>query len=291
MVRPLINVIDRGVGVPLVIVPGVQGRWEYMRPTVDALAEHVRVITFSLGRQRTAVLAGSPADLRDGFDPFADQLEAVLNDRGVAAAIICGVSFGGLIALRFAARHPGRTAKLVLVSTPGPGWRLKRRHEIYARLPWIFGPLFLAETPFRLRKELRAAIPDAPARRAFRRGQLRTLVEAPLSLSRLAARARLIGRMDSASECRRITAATLVVTGESTLDYVVSANGSSAYATLIAGARHVVLEATGHLGTVTRPAAFALLLRDFAGSVSDAACDVLQTERPSQSFASSHDAA
>ena len=38
--------------------------------------------------------------------------------------------------------------------------------------------------------------------------------DAPLSLARMAARARLIGRMDAAAECRRITAPTLVVTGE-----------------------------------------------------------------------------
>jgi len=288
MVRTIVNVVDRGAGAPLVIVPGVQGRWEYMRPAVDALAEHFRVITFSLCPERSSRDAAGP---RGDFDAFADQVEAVLDDRGVRSAIICGISFGGLIALRFAARHPERTSKLVLVSTPGPGWRLKRRHELYARLPWLFGPVFLAETPWRLRKELRAAMPDAPARRAFRRAQLRTLVGAPLSLSRMAARARLIGRMDIAAECRLITAPTLVVTGEATLDHVVSAAGTSAYINLIAGARRVVLEGTGHLGTVTRPRAFALLIRNFAGPAGDPASSSLKTEPRGESFESSHDAA
>jgi pimeloyl-ACP methyl ester carboxylesterase len=282
------TVVDRGAGVPLVIVPGVQGRWEYMRPTVDALAEHFRVITFSLCRERSRRRSLDP---REDFDPFIDQVEAALNDRGLPSAIICGVSFGGLIALRFAARHPGRTTKLVLVSTPGPGWRLKRRHELYARLPWIFGPVFLAETPWRLRHELRAALPEAPARRAFRRAQLRTVIEAPVSLARLAARARLIGRMDAAGECRRITAPTLVVTGESALDHVVSADGSSAYGNLIAGARAVVLEGTGHLGAVTRPQAFARLLRTFAGSTSDSGGGPRPTAPRSRPFESTHDAA
>jgi hypothetical protein len=40
-------------------------------------------------------------------------------------------------------------------------WRLRRRHEIYSRVPWLFGPLFLAESPWRLRAELAAALPDA----------------------------------------------------------------------------------------------------------------------------------
>lgn len=281
------NVVDRGTGTPLVVIPGVQGRWEYMRPAIDALAEHFRVITFSLCRERRSP---TTADHGAAFAPFTDQVEAVMNERGVASAIICGVSFGGLIALSFAARHPERTSKLVLVSTPGPGWRLKRRHELYARLPWIFGPVFLAETPWRLRQELRAAMPDARTRRAFRRAQLRTLVEAPVSLSRLAARARLIGRLDSAAACRTITAQTLVVTGEAALDHVVAADGSSVYASLIPGARTVVLEGTGHLGTVTRPRAFATLIRQFANSSNDAA-DSFQHTRQSQSLESSHDAA
>ena len=108
-------------------------------------------------------------------------------------AVLCGVSFGGLVALRFAATRPARTAGLVLVSTPGPGFHLKRRHEIYARLPWLFGPVFLAEMPSRVGREIAAAIPDRAARRRFRWRQMRTFLKAPLSLSRMAARARLIG--------------------------------------------------------------------------------------------------
>ena len=29
---------DQGKGAPLIVIPGVQGRWEWMAPTVDALA-------------------------------------------------------------------------------------------------------------------------------------------------------------------------------------------------------------------------------------------------------------
>jgi hypothetical protein len=31
-------VIDVGHGPPLVLVPGIQGRWEYLRPAIEALA-------------------------------------------------------------------------------------------------------------------------------------------------------------------------------------------------------------------------------------------------------------
>jgi pimeloyl-ACP methyl ester carboxylesterase len=182
---------------------------------------------------------------------------------GVERAIVCGLSFGGLVALKFAASHAGRAAGLVLASTPGPGWHLRKRHDLYARLPWLFGPLFLMEVPFRARPELLAALPDAAARRAFTRAVLRTVVGAPVSLPRMAARARRIGTYDSRSDCARIAVPTLIVTGEPSLDYVVSPDASSRYAQLIAGAKAAVLSSTGHQGTITRPDAFAALVREF----------------------------
>ena len=41
-------IVERGSGPPLVMIPGLQGRWEYQRGTIDALAASFRVITFSL---------------------------------------------------------------------------------------------------------------------------------------------------------------------------------------------------------------------------------------------------
>jgi len=129
---------------PLVLVPGVQGRWEYMRRTVDALSVHFRVVTFSLRG--------------NSIDEYADQVARALDERKIDRAIVCGVSFGGRVALRFAATASARTSALVLVSTPGPAWHLRPRHVTYTRWPRVFGPLFLAEAPWRLRAELLSAL-------------------------------------------------------------------------------------------------------------------------------------
>ena len=243
------DIIDRGSGPPLVLIPGLQGRWEYLRPAVDALSAFFRVLTFSLDA--------------DDFDGYARQVADALSEKGIERATICGVSFGGLVAVRFAARHPSRCAALVLASTPRPALRLRRRHRLYLRAPWLFGPVFLAETPWRLRPEIRTAIPDPRARRLFSLTAVRTLVSAPVSLSRMAARARLISTVDVGPDCERIAAPTLVVTGERDLDHVVPVEGSSEYLRLIPHARAVVLERTGHLGSITRPDAFASLVREF----------------------------
>lgn len=256
----VLPIVSTGSGIPLVLVPGIQGRWEYMRPTVDALARAFRVITFSLCGERTSGLA---YDAARGLDSYVAQIERALDQLGVERAVVCGVSFGGVVALRFAAARPARTTALVLASTPGPGWHLSRRHELYAAVPWIAGPLFLVETPFRLRSEVISAIPDARRRRRFAWQQFRTLLAARVSFGTTAARAKLIGAMDLAGEAARVTAPTLVVTGEAGLDHVVPVDGASAYARLIRGARAAVLAGTGHIGAMTRPDAFAACVEQF----------------------------
>jgi pimeloyl-ACP methyl ester carboxylesterase len=258
------QVVDRGTGSPLVLVPGLQGRWEYMRPAVNALASRFRVLTFSLCGEPPS---GVPFEPDRGMDAYADQIAALLDECGIARAVICGVSFGGLVALRFAARHPDRTAALVMVSTPGPQWHLKPKHEMYSKLPWLFGPVFFAESPARLRKEIEIAVPDRAARRRLLRLQLKTLVTAPLSPARLAARARLIGAYDRVKDALSISRPTLILHGDPELDHVVSASGSSEYGQLIPGARVEVLEETGHLGTITRPEAFVGAVRRFMDSL------------------------
>jgi pimeloyl-ACP methyl ester carboxylesterase len=233
-----------------------------MRPAVDALASSFRVLTFSLGS----------GDLND----YADDVANVMTRAGVDRAAICGVSFGGLIAVRFAARHSIRCDALILASTPRPLLRLRPRHQFYLRAPWIFGPIFFAETPFRLRPEIRTAIPDARERGRFSLRALRTAIGAPISLSRIAARARMITTEDVTPDCARITAPTLVVTGEPHLDHVVPVEGSSEYLRLIPNAHAAVLERTGHLGSITRPQEFARIIHQF---ILDVAAD--QRVRPS----------
>jgi len=237
---------------PLVLVPGVQGRWEYMRRTVDALSAYFQVVTFSLNG--------------NSIDEYAQQVTRALDERKFERAIVCGVSFGGRVALRFAATSRDRTSALVLVSTPGPEFHLKPRHLAYTRWPRVFGPLFLAEAPWRLRTELSSTFPDWRERWAFRLEAVRTLMTAPPPLTAMAARARMIDPVSAKADCDRVTAPTLIVTGEPRMDHVV-AGTSSEYVRLIAGARSAILEGTGHLGTMTRPDAFAALVHDFVRSV------------------------
>jgi pimeloyl-ACP methyl ester carboxylesterase len=143
------TLVEQGNGPPLVLVPGIPGPWEYVRPTVDALAASYRVLTFSLGDDCTV-------------ESDVARIVRELDERRIDQAVVCGISFGGLIALRFAATQPARTRALVLASVPGPGTTLKPRHRTYTQWPYVFGPLFILETPIRLRHEVRSALPSRP---------------------------------------------------------------------------------------------------------------------------------
>jgi 3-oxoadipate enol-lactonase len=245
------RIADRGEGSPIVLVPGLQGDWAYLRPAVEALARRHRVITFSLG------------DERGGLDGLAAQVEAALDDRGLAGAAICGVSFGGRVALRFAARHPERTSALVLVSVPGPRWHLKRSHRWCARHPLISAPIVFPALLARMRQEFAAAMPDARQRRRLMREQIGLVLRGRISPSRMAARALLIDRLDVSADCAAITAPALIISGEPALDHVVPADGTCEFAALIDGSRGATIARTGHLGCITRPEAFAELVAQF----------------------------
>ncbi len=226
--------IERGAGPALILVPGLPGPWKFVAPAVRALSAHFRVLTMSLGPECT-------------LDSDVHRMVAALDERGIDRATICGTSFGALVALRFAARHPDRTSALVLASPPGPGFELRPRYRFYTRWPRIFGPLFVLETPYRLRREIRWR-------------HLLAMTMTPVSFSKMARRARLMESVDIAADCRRVAAPTLVVTGEGPLDDVVDVASSKQYLHAIPGARHAVLEGTGHIGLVTRPDAFARLV-------------------------------
>jgi pimeloyl-ACP methyl ester carboxylesterase len=254
------RIVRHGHGAPIVLIPGIQGRWEYMGPAIDALSRSMCVITFPLCGERAS---GRQFDRRLGLDNFVDQLDDVLDAGDVAAAPICGVSFGGLIALHYAARRPERSSALILASVPGPRFQLRKRHQFYLKAPLLLGPVFLAEIPRRVRHELATALPDPRDRRRFALRQVRTFFRAPMSLTQMAERARLLDREEHLKDCARVSAPTLVITGEPGLDHVVPVGGTSEYLDLIARARGERIERTGHLGYITRPDVFAAMVGKF----------------------------
>ena len=275
------RIVDKGSGTPLVLIPGIQGRWEYLRGAVDELSTRHRVLTCSLPDDRPFL-----RQYANPLDGFVRNLQLMLDQRRIERAVVCGVSFGGRIALRFATQHPERAMSLVLVSTPGPRWHLRESHRRFAQSPWLSFPAFLAGASDRLRREIRFALPRQSDRVRFLMKMASLAVTAPSSPARMAARALMIDGAGSVEDCRLVSCPTLVLNGERELDHVVPVDGSSEYAALIAHASSATLHGTGHQGPLLRPVEFARLITDFVVSTSREA-DVPESARPS----STHDAA
>ncbi len=252
--------VDRGSGIPVVLVPGIQGRWEWMAPTVEALAARCRVLAFSLCDEPTSEFSCDPDR---GFDNYLVQLEQALDRADVRKAVVIGVSYGGLIAAEFAARHPERVSRLVLASALPPDWTPDRRARFFLRAPLLLSPLFFAGSPGRILPEIRTAIPTPRARRRFLMAHGGRILRAFLSPARMARRVRWL-EAHQFEALVTIQAPTLVVTGEPTLDRVVPTSTTLRYVATLRSARHAVLPHTGHLGVITRPDEFADLVTRFA---------------------------
>ena len=133
-----------------------------------------------------------------------------------------------------------------------------------------FGPLFLAGVAVprcapSSRPRFRTRRPPARSRAA----SSRTLASrARLARAGWRARARLIAQSDARRPtARAIAAPTLVVTGEPRARSRRAGRRHVGYAAADSPARsRVVLERTGHLGPITRPDAFAAIVRDFVAT-------------------------
>lgn len=113
-----------GSGPAVVLVPGGPGAAHaHYHPWFSALAARRTVVYLDqLGTGRSDRLA-DPAGYGVGL--YADTLGVVLDAVGAGRAHLVGISFGGVPAAEFAARHPERTRSLTLVDAQvdAEGWQ------------------------------------------------------------------------------------------------------------------------------------------------------------------------
>ena len=251
--------VDRGSGTPIVLIPGLQGRWEWTSPAVDALAKHNRAITFSLCDERSSSF---PCDPQRGFENYLDQIDRAFTQARIERAVIVGVSYGGLIATEFAARNPERVSALVLVNALHSSWEPTDQQRRYLSAPILTSPMFVATGPQRWRPEMVAAMPSLMERLKFTLAAGARVLMAPANPSRMARRIAW-AKSHRFADPRAVTAPVLLVTGEPGLDRVVPVDVSRRYLDDLHGAEYVVLKGTGHIGILTKPEAFVGVLERF----------------------------
>jgi pimeloyl-ACP methyl ester carboxylesterase len=259
-----VKIVDTGTGPPVVVIPGIQGRWEWMKPGIDALATRCRVVTYSLSDEPSC---GGRFDETTGFDCYVEQVREAIDQAGIERATICGVSYGGLVACAFAARYPERTRGLVLVSALPPSWTPDARVRFYLHAPRLLMPVFMVAS-LRMYREIASAHPGlwSGVREAARHGW--NVLTHMFSPSRMARRVHLLARTDLAGMAPPSVSA-LVITGDSTLDRVVPVSATREYLQWLPHARMATVERTGHLGFITRPQIFADLVAPFAADAGE----------------------
>jgi len=99
-----------GAGEPLVLVPGLAGGIDLIEPMARRLADRYHVIAFQLRGENDCFALRR----RFGLGDLADDLAEFITWRSLERPFVLGVSFGGAVALKFAARQPERISALGL---------------------------------------------------------------------------------------------------------------------------------------------------------------------------------
>jgi pimeloyl-ACP methyl ester carboxylesterase len=99
-----------GDGPPLVLIPGMAGGFRLLEPLANILARDFRVITYQLRGEDNCFALRRPFGLAD----LVADLREFLAWQGLETPPVLGVSFGGVIALEFAARFPHRLSQLAV---------------------------------------------------------------------------------------------------------------------------------------------------------------------------------
>ncbi len=153
-----------GSGPDVVVLHGGPGaHHDYLLPQFDLLARGRRLRYYD---QRGGGRSPVARDVPVGWREQVADLDALLATWHLVPATLLGYSWGGLLALLYATRHPERVARLALVSpaaaTAAGRAEFERRFAERAAGPWI------ARERARLAASgLRSRDPDAHRRRTF----------------------------------------------------------------------------------------------------------------------------
>ncbi len=203
------------------------------------------------------------------LEEHADALLDAFGELGIRRAVIVGLSWGGMVAMRLALQHPGKVAGLALLDTSADAEPLAQRVKFRAFIamhrrigfpfslfqrelaPLIFGPRARIESP-----ELIAA--------AYRR--MMSFDRAGLSRAAIAV---VVHRKKILPDLPRIDTPTLVICGRE--DQSTPPEQSEAIARRIPRARLELIEGVGHMSALEDPAAVNAHLFPFVrGCVEDA---------------------
>lgn len=248
---------DVGRGEPLVLLHGFPHDRTLWANQLSGLAEQARCIAPDL-RGFGETVAVPPFSM----DRYADDVVALLDALRIERAIVCGLSMGGYVALALWRRHPHRVRALVLMDTRAGNdsdEARARRDELIA-LARARGSDAIADAMITgmVGKHTRERCPEVVD------AVHRLLASAPVD-GVVGALEALRDRPDATPTLPTITCPTLIVVGED--DVITPPREAALLHAGIPGSHLQVIEGSGHLPCVERPAAVTHVLSEFVASL------------------------
>jgi 3-oxoadipate enol-lactonase len=202
------------------------------------------------------------------MEEMAAAAVGLLDGLGVPAAVVCGLSMGGYVALALCELFPDRVRGLVLADTrAGADDDAGRQRRLESALAVTSGdPAALQALADSLVPRLLA--PRTLATRPELAAWLRQEIAAAPAAGVAAAQRGMAARPDRTSLLPRIAVPTLVIVGEE--DAITPPVESVFLRDRIPGARLLTIAGAGHLSSLEQPEAFNAALREFLGGFAPA---------------------
>jgi len=243
--------IDRGSGVPVLLVHGFPLDHTMWAAQIDALVPHARVTAPDLRGFGRSPLGTVDPQAGITMEQYADDLAELLDELAIAEPIVlAGFSMGGYIAWQFLRKYAQRLRALVLCDTraaadsdEGRAGRLKMADSVAewgsGRVAELMGPKLFAPRSFETMPDVVSAV--------------RRVVERTPPAAIAAAQRGMAARPDVTAMLPTIRVPTLVLVGEQ--DAISTRDEMASIASAIPGAQFVEIPAAGHMTTMENPAA------------------------------------
>jgi pimeloyl-ACP methyl ester carboxylesterase len=249
-----------GAGEAILFSHGLLWNTALFAPQVAALEGRYRCVAYDhRGQGRSADVPGAQI----GMDLLAEDAAALIAALGLGRVHFCGLSMGGFVGMRLAARQPQLLRSLILCETSAeaePAENVPKYRKLNFVARW-FGLRFVVDQVMPILFG-RSALAD-PARAAERAAWRAQLAGNRRSIWR--AVNGVIDRSAVIDELPRITAPTLIIVGDEDVATVPAKAERMAQA--ISGARLVRIAKAGHSSTVEQPAAVNAALLEFLGQL------------------------